>query len=222
MSTPTPTGPLKIIAVGGLKGGIGKSTLAMFIAFLYATIFGQRVLLVDADPSSQTAYDWWNLAHKRGNPLPFDIETWPHARVGEMVLQRATGKYDVVVMDCGGDSDAILASAVAVCHFALIATTAFPADVRRVAPTFHSAAKAAQEAGRADEVTPAVVFLKVDNRQAVQNEARKDKVAERLPILDAQMSYRPRQYAEAFSEGVPPEDDLTEVKAIVTELGAAS
>src|ERR1700755_2461998 len=112
MGQPLPADMPRVIVVGGLKGGIGKSTLAMFIVLAVVIIYGKRVLYVDTAPASQTDYDWHKLAKAAGTPLPFDIEPWPTAQVGELVTDRTPGKYDVVVVDCGGDSDAILSSAV--------------------------------------------------------------------------------------------------------------
>lgn len=219
MGQPLPPDMPRVIVVGGLKGGIGKSTLAMFIAFVFAIIYGKRVLYVDADPSSQTGYDWWSLARDAGKPLPFDIETWPHARVGQMVTDRTPGKYDVVIIDCGGDSDAILSSGVEVAEFVLLAATPLKADLRRVAPTFKAVVKAAREAGRGD-VDASVVFVKAANQRAGRNRKRRDQTAEKLPVLENQMSYRETQYADAFGLGAPPRSALGEVHVIVKEIGA--
>lgn len=220
MGQPLPADMPRVIVVGGLKGGIGKSTLAMFIALVYAIIYGKRVLFVDADPSSQTGYDWWSLAKRAGEPLPFDIETWPHAKVGDMVADRTPGKYDVVVIDCGGDSDAILSSAVEICEFAFLATTPLKADLRRIAPTFKAAVAAARGVGRGDEVDANVVFVKAANQRPKRNAQRKAQTAERLPVLENQVSYREAQYADAFGEGAPGRPDLDEVHAIIQEVGA--
>lgn len=221
MGTPLPPDMPRVIVVGGLKGGIGKSTLAMFTAFVYAVIYNQRVLYVDADPASQTGWDWYSLAKKRGEPLPMDIEPWPTANVGELVVDRTPGKYDVVVIDCGGDSDAILSSAIEICEFALLATTPLLADLRRIAPTFKAAVEAAKRAGRGSEIEAKVVFVKAANQRPKRNEEKKSQTAERLPVLTKQVSYREAQYADAFGRGVPPRASLGEVHAIIQEIGAA-
>lgn len=221
MAPPQPDDMPRVIVVGGLKGGIGKSTLAMFTALVYAQIYQQRVLYVDADPASQTGYDWHKLARAAGTPLPIDIEPWPTAQVGELVLDRTPGRYDVVVIDCGGDSDAILSSAVEVCHFALLATSPLKADLRRVAPTFKAVVEAARRADRPD-IEANVVFVKAANQRMRRNELMKAQTAERLPVLDAQVSYREAQYADAFGRGTPARADLDEVHAIVKEIGAVA
>lgn len=66
------------VAVGLQKGGTGKSTTAVIIAILLWLITGRRVLLVDADPKSQTTVDWRGLAD----------EDWPE---GITVIQRTSG-----------------------------------------------------------------------------------------------------------------------------------
>lgn len=212
--------PKRVIAVSGLKGGIGKSTLAMFIAFVYAVVHGLRVLYVDADPSSQTGWDWWKTARDNGSPLPFDIETWSHARVGDMVVDRTPGQYDAVVIDCGGDSDAILRSAVGVCTYALIVTTPNKADMRRVAATFSSALKAAREVERAGDIDAAIVFTKVDNRREARNLRMRAQAEDRLPVLKSDISLL-SAYSDAMCENVTSRDDLKEVEALVEEMEAA-
>ena len=57
------------VAFGNLKGGVGKTTLAVNIACALAEFF--RVRLVDADPQA-TAYEW----HRAGN-MPFQAEYRP-------------------------------------------------------------------------------------------------------------------------------------------------
>jgi chromosome partitioning protein len=219
MGQPLPADMPRVVVVGGLKGGIGKSTLAMFVALVYAIIYEQRVLFVDADPASQTGWDWWSTAKKAGEPLPIDIEPWPHAKVGELVVDRTPGRYDVVVIDCGGDSDAILSSAVEVCDYAFLATTPLLADLRRIAATFAATLEAANRAGRADQIEAAVVFTKSANQRPKRNEKKKAQTAERLPVLTAQVSYREAQYADAFGRYVP-RAALGEVHEIVKEIGA--
>lgn len=213
--------PERVIAVSGLKGGIGKSTLAMFVAFVYAVVHGKRVLFVDADPSSQTGWDWWKLARDRAKtPLPFDIELWPSAAVGDMVVDRTPGRYDVVVIDCGGHSDDILKAAVEVCTYALIVTTPNKADIRRLYATFESAVKAARESGRASQIKVGVAFTRVDNRRAAKNAEMRRQVSAKLPLLQGELSLRPTVYADAMGRSVP-ESDLDEAKALVKEMEAA-
>ncbi|MEV7275176.1 ParA family protein [Streptomyces bacillaris] len=166
-------GKKKVIAIGGLKGGVGKSTMSVFVALVYAVHYGLRVLLVDADPLSQTAYDWHRLAKKKGDPLPFEIETWPHARVGQRVLDDTDG-FDIVVIDCGGESSDIFGSAVAVCDQVLFVTSPRKAEMRRIKGSLDGALSAAKD--RIAEIDAYVVFTRVKNARASHNEAARNLV----------------------------------------------
>lgn len=213
-----------VIAVGGLKGGLGKTTLAIFIALVYAILRGKKVLFVDADPKSQSGYDWHKLAKAAGDPLPFDIEVWPHAQVGSMVAERAEG-YDYVVIDTGGDSDAILGSAVEIAAHVLLATTPSKPDMRRLAATFEAARAAASRVGRADEVDVSVVLTKVDRRrdrpvESSYNEAIRAQIADVLPLLGKELSLKASVYADTY--GTCPRTDLAEAEAIVKEMETAA
>ena len=47
---------MKRIAVAQLKGGVGKSTLTLLLAEVWAVLRGQRVLVVDLDPQSSVTF----------------------------------------------------------------------------------------------------------------------------------------------------------------------
>ncbi|MER8103274.1 AAA family ATPase [Kitasatospora sp. NPDC094016] len=165
----------KVIAVGGLKGGVGKSTMAIYLALVYAVHYGLKVLLVDADPQSQTAYDWYRITKKKGDPLPFDIETWPHARVGDRIMEDTDG-YDVVVVDCGGESADIFGSAVAVCDQVLFITSPRKAEMRRIKGSLDGALSAAKHVGRLAEIEAFVAFTRVKSSRVSHNTAAREKI----------------------------------------------
>ena len=108
---PVPTWP-RTFVIGLLKGGVGKSWTAVYLALLLYRLTGQRVLLVDADPRSQTTNDWVTTARLRGHTWPDGVVvvSWPVEDLAARVRQ-VRGDYVHVVIDTGGASEQLLVQA---------------------------------------------------------------------------------------------------------------
>ena len=88
-----------ILVIGGIKGGVGKSTMAANLAVLAARQ-GQDVLLADLD-SQQTTMTW--AAARADNPRA-SVAVTTIAISGKQVrgeLQRLAQKFPVVIVDAG-------------------------------------------------------------------------------------------------------------------------
>jgi chromosome partitioning protein len=86
----------KVLAVGGPKGGVGKTTVTLNIATNAARLLGLRVLLADADPNRSSM----DAALAAGDAMPFDVaEGLDHD--GLVELHRSQ-RYDLVVVDLPG------------------------------------------------------------------------------------------------------------------------
>lgn len=71
------------IAITG-KGGVGKTTLAALMAYLYAEA-GQKVIAIDADPAA-------SLAYALGLPAELAAQVTPIAEMDELIYERTGAK----------------------------------------------------------------------------------------------------------------------------------
>lgn len=96
-------GPGKVVLVGVEKGGVGKTTLAVSLAALFANQ-GKEVVLVDCDPQ-RDASSWVALRDKFRKDRPV-ISTQQLKGDVELHLRRLRKKYDVIIVDVqGADCD---------------------------------------------------------------------------------------------------------------------
>jgi len=108
-----------ILVVGGIKGGVGKSTLAANLAVLAARS-GRDVLLVDGD-SQETTMTW--AAARGDQPTVSTDRVTTVALVGKGVreeLRRLRPKYDVIVIDAGARDTTTQRSALTIADAVLL------------------------------------------------------------------------------------------------------
>lgn len=86
----------KVLAVGGPKGGVGKTTVAVNVATYAARGLDLRVFLADADPN-QSSFD---AAMAAGDAMPFDVA--PGLDHDRLVELHQSKRYDLVVVDLPG------------------------------------------------------------------------------------------------------------------------
>jgi chromosome partitioning protein len=105
---------MKVIAVAGQKGGVGKTTNVMNLAACLTR--GNRVLVVDVDPQESTT--WW--AENAGDELPFDFTA--DVDPGNLSLIRNADDYDYVLIDTPGslDNTAVLSAVLDVTDFVIL------------------------------------------------------------------------------------------------------
>ncbi|MFC6581798.1 ParA family protein [Planomonospora parontospora] len=205
-----------VITIGCLKGGVGKTTSAFFLAAYFALVHGLRVLVIDADPLSQTGYSWYRTLAKAGVTWPFKLDTFPSKHVGDFIDDRA-GEFDVIIVDTGGESDEIFKAAVRKSHELIIATAPTEAEMERVPPTFAAAAAAAQ--GAPQEIRVRVLLTKVPTHPSKEGAEARDKFdAAEYEVFEAQASNW-KWYRTAV-RSTNPLDDLGEYQEIGDELTA--
>ncbi|WP_054816446.1 ParA family protein [Nocardia arizonensis] len=147
-----------VVTLGNLKGGVGKTTSAFFLASYFAQVHERRVLVIDADPLSQTGYSWHRRLSQSGIPIPFELIAFPSRHVADCVADNAAA-YDVVIIDAGGESAEIFKAAIPVSDELLLLTSVSPSEVKRVPSTYRAAEEAAAGSGR--EIRVRVLMTKV-------------------------------------------------------------
>src|ERR1700761_1266143 len=135
------------LALANLKPGTGKTTSAVWLAYVFAQA-GNRVLLVDADPSG-SALEWSDLAAmypgvvKEQAAFPFRIVALPsrelHRRLPEISVDD-----DVVIIDTPQIEDhaAIARSALRYADEVLIPCAPSPIEINRTTPVREEIAEA--------------------------------------------------------------------------------
>ncbi|EEI7324263.1 AAA family ATPase [Salmonella enterica] len=111
---------MKIIAFLNGKGGVGKTTISVSVAWCL-TLMGYRVALCDTDPQGSVS-NWYN-----GDVCPFDVYSVSDEK--EIYnLRKSLNSYDYVVIDGAATISAISAAAVMVSDVVMIPVTASPLD----------------------------------------------------------------------------------------------
>jgi chromosome partitioning protein len=106
-----------IVLIGGEKGGSGKSCLAQNIAVFFAKYREGSVLMVDCDPQRTTSD--WIQARNNSPDLPAISCVQLYGKIRNDLLS-LEDRYDVIVVDCGGQDNLALRAAMSVAEHVLI------------------------------------------------------------------------------------------------------
>ncbi|MFG2056659.1 AAA family ATPase [Micromonospora sp. NPDC048930] len=217
------------LMVGMIKGGVGKSTTVWMLLCELAKR-GHRALGVDADPSSQTLADCYREAIANGYQVPFEVISWPSPvglvnGVGKAADER---RATAVVIDVGGDGDAIFDQAALYADELLIPTGPTPPEMRRLPATFTAAARV----HALSPIAPQVLLVRTTSRARDEQLARDWLAsvplpggASGLPVLDARVPYSvliPRLFGHVVEDTGPYADVLDEILANRAAEGAAA
>ncbi len=215
----------RVVAVGNLKGGVGKSTLAVNLACaLHAA--GHRVLVLDADKQATTT-EW-----AAGGALPVRVEAAPLDTDAEREVRAWVGRVvgadaDVVVVDLPPHLSSTSQAGLAVADVLVVPCGASAADVRATAKTL---ALVREARARRPGGLPRVLLVpsRVDRRSGAGRtivgalgtfgETVGPVVGQRQPFADALGA---GEWIGSYAPGSPGHEEVAAVAARVMEMANA-
>lgn len=193
---------LVILSLVHTKGGVGKTTSAIYLA-LAAAAQGHPVRVVDADPQG-SASSWADRAAHGGDPLPFDVT--PTLEPDALSALRHGDPDELLIIDTppGEGNAVIIDAAVDVADLVVIPCGVSLAEVDRVFPTLDMTEHRA--------VT--VLLTRVDRRTNAAESMPAALRDQEVPILSSQIRHR-SALSLAFGT-IPPK--LGDYADVYTEL----
>lgn len=178
-----------VIAVAALKGGVGKSTVALTVATTLHTA-GHSVLVADCDPQG-TCRAWAARAAEAGHEGPAVVAL--DGRQLRRDLERVASAVDVVLVDTPPRLGADARAAMLAADLVLLPTTPGAADLWALQETI---AVLAEVRAMRDDLRAAVVLNRTD-RTTLARLAREAAGELEVPTLEATLGAR-----VAFGEAV--------------------
>lgn len=123
-----------IIGIVNGKGGVGKTTTAIYLAKSFAD-HGHKVAVIDLDLQG-SASDWADRAEAAGTPLPFPVEVSNLKRLPRTI--GTAGKDAVVILDTPPGDARSIDAAIEASDFVVVPTQASGIEVARVWETLPS------------------------------------------------------------------------------------
>lgn len=164
-----------ILAVGNIKGGVGKTTLAINIAIARA-LAGRDVLLVDGD-EQRTALSFTELRTEQTGSPSYTAVGLQGTALRTQIRQLA-GKYDDIIIDVGGRDTGSLRAALTVAETLLIPVQPRSFDIWAV----DQVAELVKEAREINDLR-AVAILNAADAQGHDNEDASQAIAD-IPHIE--------------------------------------
>lgn len=184
-----------ILTVGNVKGGTGKTTLALNLA-IARSLAGADVLLIDAD-SQRSALDFTNLRTEQLGRPGYTAVALDGSDMRAQVRQLAP-KYDEVIIDAGGRDSSSLRASLLVSDYLLVPIQPRSLDLWAVEQT----AALVSDARIMNPDLAAHVVINAADAQGLDNEQAADYVRDlaELTLLPSTVGRR-KAFSNAIAQG---------------------
>ncbi len=178
-----------VISITNLKGGAGKTTVAINLAGYLAKY--NTVQLIDSDPQG-SVLDWY--AARKKNTTQKSLNT--NLTVSEDLfdsstlksLPRKTKKFDYIVIDTPPEDDRIMRTALAVADFTIIPVKPSPYDIRSASKTINTIKEGIET--KAIKVEPFLLISQLKIGTILAREMRETLKVFEIPILKTEIADR--------------------------------
>lgn len=211
--------PAMIVAVGGLKGGIGKTLVSIHLAG-EALVRGKKTLLADADVQ-RSALTWADIATEGKHPSPTTVGV--SASLHKNLPPLAKG-HDLTLVDCPPRGDVMTRAAMIIADIVVLPTGPAPTDFWALSGTVELVREA--QALRPD-LKAFLLLNRLQPRQNLSATAREALSTLEMPVLETTLGLR-TAYAESLALGMtvathsPRSEAAAEIRRLLDELTEAA